>query len=79
MTIDRYLRGAAQTEPFRIVKSRRRVEFAETGEMPENFKRPHEQLRPPSERIGDFEEADATFTEMTGVCESKRCLRCDLD
>lgn len=79
VTVHRFLRGMDQREPYRLVKARRRVEFAEAGEVPENFRRPQEALRPSSERAHDFREADATFSEMLAVCEAKRCLRCDLD
>ena len=77
--IDRFLRGKGQAEPYRLAKPRRRVEFADAGEAPENFKRPQEAMRPPSERAHDFRESDVTFSEMLAVCEAKRCLRCDLD
>jgi NADH-quinone oxidoreductase subunit F len=78
VTIHRFLRNIEQREPYRLVKPRRRVEFAETGEVPENFKRPQEGLRPASERAHDFREVDLTFSEMLAICEAKRCLRCDL-
>ena len=77
--IDRFLRGESQAEPYRLAKPRRRVEFADASEAPENFKRPQEAMRPPSERAHDFRESDVTFSEMLAVCEAKRCLRCDLD
>ncbi len=79
VTIHRYLRGIEQTEPYRFVKPRRRVETSDTGEIPETFKRPHEVLRPREERTHDFREADLTLSEKEGICESKRCLRCDMD
>jgi NADH-quinone oxidoreductase subunit F len=79
ITIHRFLRGIEQSEPHRIVKPRRRVEAMEEGEVPENFKRPQESLRPSSERAHDFRETDLTFSEMLAICEAKRCLRCDLD
>ena len=79
VAIHRFLRGESRAEPHGMVKPRRRVEMAETGEAPENFKRPREALRPSSERAHDFRESDLTFSEMLAVCEAKRCLRCDLD
>ena len=79
IAIHRYLRGVEQVEPHRLVRPRRRVEFAEAGEVPETFRRPQEALRPSSERASDFREADLTFSEMLAICEAKRCLRCDLD
>ena len=79
VAIDRFLRGADRTAPFAPAKPRRRIEMADTGELPETFKRPQEALRPASERAHDFEETDRTFSEMLAICEAKRCLRCDLD
>jgi len=79
VAIHRFLRGIDQAEPRRPAKPRRRVEFAAEVELPENFKRPKEALRPPSERAHDFRETDLTFSEMLAIYEAKRCLRCDLD
>ena len=79
VTIHRYLRGLEQSDPYRFVRPRRRVEFADTGEALDNFKRPEQAMRPASERAHDFREADITYSEMLAVCEAKRCLHCDLD
>ena len=77
--IHRYLRGMDQSVPFRWVRPRRRVEFGEMGEGPENFKRPQEAMRPASERAHDFRQADLTYSEMLAFCGARRCLRCDMD
>ena len=79
VTIHRHLRGLEQCDPYRWVRPRRRVEFADVGEALDNFKRPEQALRPASERAHDFREADITYSEMLAVCEAKRCLHCDLD
>jgi NADH-quinone oxidoreductase subunit F len=79
VSIHRFLRGLPHVEPYRLAKPRRRVELAEGVEVPENFKRPQEALRPFSERAHDFRETDVTFSEMLAIYEAKRCLRCDMD
>jgi len=76
VTIHRFLRGADQVEPHRLVKPRRLVPFVELGEAIPNFKRPQEMLRPASERAHDFEEDNLTYSEMLAMNEARRCLRC---
>ncbi len=76
VTIHRFLSGAEQVEPHRLVKPRRRVQFVELGEAIPNFKRPQEMLRPASERAHDFEEENLTYSEMLAMNEARRCLRC---
>jgi NADH-quinone oxidoreductase subunit F len=77
--IHRRLRGQLQTEPYKLVKPRRRVPMVEMDEGIENFQRPEEASRPAGERTHDFAETNFTFSEMLAVCEARRCLRCGME
>jgi len=74
-----FLHGGAFKEPYKLVKPRMRVQPAEVGEEIETFERPDESVRPPEERLLDFEEVRPGLTEKLAIYEAKRCLRCDYE
>jgi NADPH-dependent glutamate synthase beta subunit-like oxidoreductase len=74
-----YLNGEEFKEPYKLVKPRMRIEPAEVGEEIETFERPDEFVRPPEERLFDFDEVRPGLSEKLAVWEAKRCLRCDYE
>jgi len=78
-SIKHYLNGEEFKEPYKLVKPRMRVEPAEVEEEIETFERPDEPVRPPEERLFDFDEVRPGLSEKLAVCEAKRCLRCDYE
>jgi NADH-quinone oxidoreductase subunit F len=78
-SISCYLNGEEFKEPYKLVKPRMRIEPAEVGEEIETFERPDEFVRPPEERLFDFDEVRPGLSEKLAVREAKRCLRCDYE
>ena len=78
-TIDRYLRGEEIRQPEVQRRPSIFVEPHDAAEQEDTPARVKPPMIPTDDRAGSFAEVEASISAQQALCESRRCLRCDLE